>query len=129
MNREDRDLRDRFATLRREETASPPEFERLLRRAPRPRPEYPRIVLAATLGFAFTIAAILALRPTFQVRRLVPGGTALSITQWTPPTDFLLDTPGSDLLRTVPAIGVAPKLGSFPKPLPNRREVANKAVR
>ena len=128
MNREDHDIRDRFAALRQEEAAQAPEFEQLLRRAPLPRPEYPRILIAATLCLALSFAAILGLRPAFQRRHSAPGGTALSITAWTPPTDFLLDTPGSELLRTVPVIGVGLKVESFPKPQWNHRKVARNAL-
>jgi len=34
-----------------------------------------------------------------------PGKPVASLMEWKPPTDFLLETPGRELLRTVPAIG------------------------
>ncbi len=39
----------------------------------------------------------------FSVDQAVRSAT--SITEWKAPTDFLLETPGSELLRTVPQIG------------------------
>ncbi len=94
----DRDLREIFAALRREEEADVPEF--VVRQRPR-RSGRPNKLIAATACVAVTIAAVLWLRPTPPQRSY--KSVAL-ITEWKPPTGFLLDTPGRELLRTVPAV-------------------------
>ena len=92
----DSDLRSLFHRLRDEETRFPP--------SPRVRGEgAPK---ARMRGWALAMIAILiviafALRP-----RQTP---APSILTWTPPTDVLLRTPGSELLTTVPRIPDIPE--------------------
>lgn len=101
----DRDLREIFAALRREEEAWVPEF--LVPRQPTQEPgrrRFPGKLIAATACLA-TIAAALLLRPTLPQKSY--QSVAL-ITAWKPPTGFLLQTPGSELLQTVPAIGEWP---------------------
>ena len=114
MNGDDRDLRDRFAALRREEEARVPAMARLSRTGHEgDRRRSPGELIAATLCLAIIIAAALWLRPAFLRPQRGPNpnqGVAsvavASITDWKPPTSFLLETPGRELLRTVPAIGV-----------------------
>ncbi len=76
------------ALLRQAHAAdAPPPFA-----APRARRRLqlrPLLVVAA----AAALVAFIALRPR-------PPAVAIAV--WTAPTDFLLDVPGSDLLRTVP---------------------------
>jgi hypothetical protein len=101
MNDDDRDLRELFARLRQEDRAGAPSF-----RAPAPR-EAPRWMRASRLAAAAAIV-LLALvlgrpdrtrhRPSHYV--VDPGAIV-----WRSPTDFLLVTPGRELLRTVPAVG------------------------
>ena len=94
-------LRDRFAVLRREERESVPEFASLWRsrvRAPRGKVRW--VVAAACV--LIVLAAVL--RPR-SGKRGPEGVPVASITEWRAPTDFLLETPGRELLRTVPEIG------------------------
>lgn len=98
----DKDLRARFAELRREVTASTPPFS--VRFTPRARAPVTRWI-TATVGLAATLAVVLVIamnlreaRPEFDV--------GLDWVVWHAPTDFLLETPGSGLLSTVPTIGV-----------------------
>lgn len=94
-------LRDRFTMLRREEEQQAPEFASLWRRtvrAPRSKKQW-RIAAACLL---IMVAAVLWLRST---QRRNADFSVASITDWKAPTDFLLETPGRELLRTVPEIG------------------------
>jgi hypothetical protein len=100
---DDPDLRQRFASLRREEGARTPRFERVLRRVP-PRPSSvwfgPHEAAAACLVIAagwFLYAHVRAPRP--------PEAAVASLADWRSPLDFLLNTPGAEMLSTVPEIG------------------------
>jgi hypothetical protein len=106
-NFNDNDLRDRFAALRREEEAQAPDFVVLASGSAarrRRRPAGKMIVLATCLAMMIA-AAIFLLRPVLLKPKQGPGSPVASITEWKAPTDFLLETPGRELLRTVPAIG------------------------
>lgn len=103
----DRDLRERFAALRREEEARVPEFVVRSRRGNEPgKQRFSGKLIAASACLAATIAAALwLLRPTQPPNAYEPVAV---ITEWKPPTNFLLDTPGRELLRAVPTIGEWP---------------------
>jgi hypothetical protein len=96
-DQDDADLRQAFAALRREEAKAAPAFEAVrARRAPR------RLTpLGGLLAAASVTAAILGV----VVRRSDPPPPIASLEQWIAPTDFLLDTPGREILQTVPRIG------------------------
>jgi len=100
-NNDDRDLRARFAALREEEAAHAPEFA--LPTPQRRRRFAGSLTPVAECALAI-VAAIFVLRfVALEPRR--PSPPVASLTEWRAPTDFLLDTPGRELLRTVPAIG------------------------
>jgi len=102
MNDEDRDLRERFARLKQEDRAHVPPF-----RAPRAReaPRWGRLGQFAAAAAVVLIALVLA-RPDRTPPPIVGRpGVDLSTVAWKSPTDFLLVTPGSALMRTVPAVG------------------------
>jgi hypothetical protein len=61
--------------------------------------------VALALSLAALVACIFFVRLMRQPERH-PGKPAISLTEWKAPTDFLLETPGRELLRTVPVIGV-----------------------
>jgi hypothetical protein len=118
----DDDLRARFAELRREETALAPDFVVPSRSWVEPVGRWSAGRLAAVtacLAAMVTGAVWLGMAPP------KPGGNGqpvASLMEWKAPTDFLLQTPGRELLRTVPAIGVwhdytgAPgERGKFPR--------------
>lgn len=107
---DDRDLRARFAELRRQDALRAPEFAGLIRRS-RP-PMFRRMAVAAV---CVLVAGLLVL--VLYPRR--PAPPALSLTQWRSPTDFLLQTPGRDLLRSVPRFGAWPEEGVAPGPSPS----------
>ena len=93
----DRDLRERFAALRREDASQAPEFDAVLRHARRSKTAWSRWAAAAAM---VVVAAVLLVK--FYPR---PAPPTQSITEWKSPTDFLLETPGRDLLQTMPSFG------------------------
>ncbi len=103
MNREpDPDLRERFEALRREEEAQAPAFAVPGARSRRP-PPLPAWAAAAALVIVAG-AALWWLLPRAD-ENAAPLLVDWSATVWRAPTDFLLETPGRDLLRTVPTLG------------------------
>ena len=99
MKDDDRSLRELFARLKHEDRARTPPFRTPERRV-RTRPVWlPRVAIAA----AIALIAIVLTRPDHPSRN-VPV-IDLGAATWHSPTDFLLVTPGSDLMRTVPAFG------------------------
>jgi hypothetical protein len=101
----DRDLREVFAELRREDQAHAGEYRSFLNRA-RPRANPTRISVWVAAGLAVMIAVAVMSIPRSGSRNI--GSPGISITQWKSSTDFLLRTPGLELLRTVPRIGEWP---------------------
>jgi hypothetical protein len=97
MSDDDRDLRNRFARLRSEDRSHVPPFHPpVAGNASRSR--WPiGIAIAAAIAL---VALVLTQR---DPRPLVP--VDLSVAAWRSPTDFLLDTPGRDMLRRVPVLG------------------------
>ena len=101
MNDDDRDLRDMFARLRREDHAHVPPF-----RLPASRPVSPWAlpVKVAAAAAVILVAVVLAV-PHSGSRRPPVQLVDLGDAAWHSPTDFLLNTPGHELLRTIPPIG------------------------
>jgi hypothetical protein len=108
MNDEhDRDLRELFARLRAQERGDVPSFRAVRARATRPdTPRWTRVSVAATIAAA---AALFALGTLARQDHTRPETALLEVdlraSTWRSPTDFLLSTPGSDLMRTIPAVG------------------------
>jgi len=118
---DDRDLHEIFAAVRREEEAHVPSISMLLPTAH----EYGRRRLSGKLAAAATclatlIAAAVWLLPGPRVARDDSNRgreqAAASITSWKPATDFLLDTPGRELLQGVPDIGEWHGVANAPGP-------------
>ena len=98
---DDADLRRAFGVLRREEAKAAPTFEAVRARSPSgPRRLAP---LGGLLAAASVAAAVLGI----VVRRPDPPPPMASMGQWIAPTDFLLATPGREILQTIPRIGLA----------------------
>ena len=120
MTLDDRDLRQRFAALRREDEGGTPAFASI-RKTLATRRRRPRMttLLTAAAALAMLLAAVSLLRPPHAGK--APPPPVLSITEWRAPTDFLLQTPGRELLRAVPKIGGGtdslPPSGRHPKPV------------
>jgi hypothetical protein len=129
MAGDDLDLRERFAALRQEEAAQTPEFD--LHRVPareRRRRLSPARIFAVTACVAVAVSVALWLRPASSRQQPEPGSPVVSITEWKAPTDFLLETPGRDLLRTVPAIGAWDEDVKAPNSAMRSRQVKRQAL-
>ena len=113
----DRDLRKQFASMRREDAGRTPSFHRVLQNPKRTRLIDTRLraVMACLVIAAIALPAFLSFRHRAAT---APATTALWLADWRAPTDFLLNTPGRDLLRTVPQIGEPSRdvLRLFPDP-------------
>jgi hypothetical protein len=95
-------MHNRFAILRQEEQQHIPAFASLWggrTRAPRNK----ALWFVAATCLLIAAAAIFLLHLERPKREEV---SMASITEWQAPTDFLLETPGREMLRTVPEIGV-----------------------
>ncbi len=116
---DDRDLRERFASLRREEEPQATPLHRLIETAASGRMPRRRGALAPALAVVAVLAALgliigQALPPD---RPAEPGKPLVSLAAWTEPTAFLLRTPGGDILSTVPEFGRdLPEMKRSPSP-------------
>ena len=98
---QDTALRKLFAGLRQEEQQHTPAFAPLWGR--RSRGQSGKGLWFAGAGFALiVVTAILLLRSERPNRNEL---SMVEITEWKAPTDFLLETPGREILQTVPEIG------------------------
>jgi hypothetical protein len=111
---DDRDVRELFARLKEEDRAHTPSFRMPTRKQ---RSWSPRLVAAAVIAL---IAFVLA-RPDPPPQNVSRGVVRLDRSTWRSPTDFLLNTPGSELMRTVPTVGSPDSWG--PINLPRRSPV------
>ncbi|HXO19082.1 MAG TPA: hypothetical protein VOA87_04060 [Thermoanaerobaculia bacterium] len=124
----DRDLEQAFAALRDREREGGPRFARVWaaaadRAASLSRRHRTLRLLPFAAAGAALFAALLAawLIPQSPQR---PAGAVPTISQWRPATDFLLRTPGRELLGEPPALGggwLAPPSLSIPTTLKERR--------
>lgn len=101
---DDRDLRERFGALREEDERIAPDFGRVSSQPPSVRS--PRRRALVWSGVAALVAlAFLLWRPDAGEGPAPRAVIEPSITTWRSPTDFLLETPGRQLLRASPAVG------------------------
>jgi hypothetical protein len=94
----DEDLKHRFAELRAHDRQRTPAFDAML--AARPTIRYVPLRLAAAtlvLALAGAVTAVV-------VHRYATRFQPVALASWQSPTAFLLQTPGTDLLRTVPSV-------------------------
>jgi hypothetical protein len=94
-------LRSRFAGLRREDERRAPEFAALWRRRESSRRRSFRWLAAGACAL-IALGAMLWMRSS---PRYPENNAVASIVEWQAPTDFLLETPGREVLRSVPEIG------------------------
>ena len=92
---DDRDLRDAFARLRDSDANIVPKFAMPCAQPRRRR--HMGVAVAAVL-------LVVALATLLVVRRPGHEPEVAPISTWRAPTDFLLKTPGSDLMTSVPKI-------------------------
>jgi hypothetical protein len=102
MMDDDRDLARLFDELRRSDEASAPSFTHVLGRpgARAPSRSQPLRFAAVAMVLAVVALGVALLRPH-------PHGTAsteipMSLAQWKSPTDWLLETPGKEILGELP---------------------------
>jgi hypothetical protein len=100
---DDLDLRQRFQELRDEERRAIPAFAAS---APRPRARVTHWApLAATAALLLILSTVVVtLRPRSVSFTTDDRVAARAVAQWHPQTDFLLRTPGSELLTSTPSI-------------------------
>ena len=99
MTDDDRELRELFSRLKQEDRARVPSYRTPVARLASRWP-----VGRLTVAAAIVLIALVLGRPDrtpTRARQLVDLGAAT----WESPTDFLLITPGSELLRSIPAVG------------------------
>jgi hypothetical protein len=95
--KDDRELAAAFAELRREEEGRTPPFAEIVRRGRAPSAS-PGLFPIRPLGLAAAVL-LAVLGVWLGVRDRVPRPAAVpSLAEWRSPTDFLLATPGRDLL-------------------------------
>jgi hypothetical protein len=116
---DDPDLRRAFAALRADDAGRVPPFRAAAAAGPvRPRPA-PWLGGLLAAG-ALVGAVLLTVRPGPAPVPSPPWPAE----HWTAPTDFLLRTPGAEILETVPRIGAAAAFPTGPaagRPLPKPR--------
>jgi hypothetical protein len=117
----DHDLRARFAALRREEEEHIPMFAVPSSAEIRRGHGWTAGRLAGAGACAIAIVAAVSLLGHITHHPTEEGPSAVSITAWRAPTDFLLKTPGSELLQTVPAIGEWHDYAVVPEGVSGRR--------
>jgi len=108
MNDDDRELREGFTRLRAEEERGAPAFSALRGHAGHAAAPRRRLLAPLALAAAAVLAAAMLWRRESPPSPPVPPAaapSAISLDQWRAPTDFLLQTPGRELLSTVPALG------------------------
>jgi hypothetical protein len=97
---EERDLRERFQELREAERRLAPRFG-----LPRPRRLIPRRRFATAAALILlAIVVLFSLRSRRTTFSASDRAAVHTIAAWHPPTDFLLQTPGSEILVSTPAI-------------------------
>jgi hypothetical protein len=96
---EETELRERFAQLRAEERGSAPRFGVESRK----RHLGWRLV-AATAALLLLVIMTMTIRPHSTKFSDSDRAAVRGVADWHPPTDFLLHTPGSEMLATTPRI-------------------------
>lgn len=109
----DDDLREHFAKLRAEDQARAGEFYSFLHRTRR-RPTHARFPARIAVGTALAVMIVTAAVLIERSEHRAAQGPQLSITEWKSSTDFLLQTPGREILQSVPRIGESPSSGEGP---------------
>lgn len=100
----DDDLREAFAALRGVDAAAAPSYDDVIARAQAAAQGTPAPLLPSALAAAAVLAALvlgIAVRWTPQ-----PSPPPPALGAWRAPTDFLLRTPGSEILGSVPRFGL-----------------------
>ena len=103
IERDDHHVKQAFEALRREDAAATPPFAATIAAARARRMARPR---RRALGLAAVIVVVAVVVVSLRRER---DGVRLEIdlatVRWQAPTDFLLNLPGDELLRSVPQLG------------------------
>jgi hypothetical protein len=113
---DDADLRERFAALRDEDALRTPGLAVMLRRRRR-SPRRRSGVLAAGAVLAAAVAALVVLEARHDRPAVPMSDAGPRLVDWRAPTDFLLNTPGLELMHGIPQIGGS-TIGPHPGPDP-----------
>jgi hypothetical protein len=97
----DRELRESFARLREDERPGAGSFRVPVRAA---RSARPRLLVPLLLS-SVALMSVVVLRALSERVDRSPPRPVPPVSSWEAPTDFLLETPGRDLLRAIPPIG------------------------
>jgi hypothetical protein len=103
IERDEQELRERFLALRREDGVSTPAFAATIGAARDRRKTHAGVGL---LAFAVTVMAVVGLILVFRIRERQSAVIDLRAVGWHAPTDFLLEVPGDDVLRSVPTFTI-----------------------
>ena len=98
------ELRRRFAQLREADQERAPSFAQTYSRA-RARRNWRATLRVRPLVIGAAAAVAIATIWLAQARSLSPSTATPTIATWRAPTDVLLQTPGSELLGAMPALG------------------------
>jgi len=112
---DDSNLRERFASLRRADAASAPRFERVIGIA-RPRSNGAAWRVAITACLLMVAVGAVVVRGSHPREAPTTRASAPTLADWRAPTDFLLDTPGRELLQTIPDFRPHTSTGLVPLP-------------
>jgi hypothetical protein len=116
----DEALQQAFKTLRAEDERRTVPFDRILHRSPRTGHFRWRPVFGASVLVVLVLAGVeleFRHRPAFRASK----EPAPFILAWKSPTDFLLNTPGSELMRNAPGIGSSIDFGLVKPAAPTRK--------
>jgi hypothetical protein len=112
---DDSNLREQFASLRHADAASAPSFERVIGIVRRRSNDAGwRVAIAACILMVAVGGVIL--RVSHPREAPTTRASAPTLADWRASTDFLLDTPGRELLHTIPELGRRTSTGLDPLP-------------
>jgi hypothetical protein len=112
---DEREIRSRFAQLRQADQESAPSFAQTYGRVRARRSWRAMRPLRPLAIGAAAVIAMAAISLAYS-RSLSHSAATSSIATWRAPTDVLLQTPGSELLSAMPALGASVLDTMIPKP-------------
>jgi hypothetical protein len=112
---DDSEIRQRFAQLREADQENAPSFAQTYGRA-RTRPGLRATLRVQPLVIGAAAAVAIAAVALSYARSSSPSAATPEIATWRAPTDVLLQTPGSELLGEMPALGASVLDTMIPKP-------------
>jgi hypothetical protein len=117
---EERELSRLFESERRADESAAPDLDALLARRPRRRRSAGRRIALATAAALASLVTAAVLLVRGAAHRAPAAEPPKQLADWQSPTDFLLDTPGSELLTQIPTLSVPPDAGNAGVPQPTK---------